>query len=74
LVVNRISDFAFTIGILLIIYIFQSVDFSVIFALVPYFINKTILFLGFNIHILELTGFLLFLGAMGKSAQIGLHV
>jgi len=53
--------------------IFQTVDFSTIFGLAPAFIDKNINFLGFNINILTLICILLFIGAMGKSAQIGLH-
>jgi NADH:ubiquinone oxidoreductase subunit 5 (subunit L)/multisubunit Na+/H+ antiporter MnhA subunit len=73
LVVNRISDFGFTIGIITIFIVFQTVDFSAVFALSPAFIDKTIVFLGFDINILSLICILLFIGAMGKSAQIGLH-
>lgn len=73
LVVNRISDFGFTIGIIVIFFVFQTVDFSTVFGLAPAFIDKTITFLGFDINILTLICILLFIGAMGKSAQIGLH-
>jgi proton-translocating NADH-quinone oxidoreductase chain L len=73
LVVNRISDFGFTIGIITIFFTFQTVDFSAVFALAPAFIDKTINFLGYNMNVLTLICVLLFVGAMGKSAQIGLH-
>ncbi len=73
LVVNRISDFGFTIGIITIFIVFQTVDFSTVFALAPAFIDKTINFVGFDINIISLICILLFIGAMGKSAQIGLH-
>jgi len=73
LIVNRISDFGLTIGIIIIFVVFQSSDFSIVFGLVPFFINKGLLFLNFEINILFLVCLLLFMGAMGKSAQIGLH-
>lgn len=53
--------------------IFQTVDFSTVFGIAPAFINKTLCFLGLQVNILTLICILLFIGAMGKSAQIGLH-
>lgn len=74
MVVNRVSDLFFTIGILAVFYTFQTVEFNVVFALAPFFANSTtILIFGCNVPVLALITFLLFLGAMGKSAQIGLH-
>lgn len=73
MVVNRIADLAFTVGVLAVFYTFQSVEFNVVFGLAPYFVNSTIIFSNFSISPLVLISFLLFLGAMGKSAQIGLH-
>ena len=73
LVVNRVADFALTIGIVTIFYTFKSLNFSVVFALTPFFANQLFLFMNYQIPILGLIGILLFLGAMGKSAQIGLH-
>lgn len=73
MVVNRIADLAFTVGILAIFYTFQTVDFSVVFGLAPYMINYTISFFNMQVSPLILISILLFLGAMGKSAQIGLH-
>jgi len=73
LVVNRVSDFGFTIGIITIFFVFQTIDFSTVFGLAPAFIDKNIIFLGFEVNVLTLICILLFIGAMGKSAQIGLH-
>jgi len=73
LVVNRISDFALTIGIICIFYLFRSLDFAIVFALAPLYANETFIFCGFTVNILSLISLLLFIGAMGKSAQIGLH-
>ena len=73
MVVNRIADLAFTIGVLAIFYTFQTVEFSIVFGLAAYFTNSTILFGCTPVSPLALISVLLFLGAMGKSAQIGLH-
>lgn len=73
MVVNRIADLAFTIGVLAVFYTFQTVEFNVVFGLAPYFANTTILFGNTCVSPLVLISLLLFLGAMGKSAQIGLH-
>lgn len=74
MVVNRVSDLFFTIGILAVYLIFQTVEFNTVFALAPFFTDGApISFVGYEIAPLTLITFLLFLGAMGKSAQIGLH-
>lgn len=73
MIINRIADLAFTVGVLAIFYTFQTVEFSVVFGLAPYFVNSTILFGNIAVSPLVLISLLLFLGAMGKSAQIGLH-
>ena len=58
---------------MVIFQIFKTIEFSPVFTLAPYFYKKYFIFLGFNFEILSTIGFLLFIGAMGKSAQIGLH-
>ena len=73
LIVNRIADFALTIGIVSIFLVFKSVDFHVVFPLAPFFFDSTFVFLGFDLPVLTVICSLLFIGAMGKSAQIGLH-
>lgn len=73
MVVNRIADLTFTVGILTIFYTFQTVEFSVVFGLAPYFTNTSILLGSTIVSPLTLITVLLFLGAMGKSAQVGLH-
>jgi NADH-quinone oxidoreductase subunit L len=72
-VVNRIGDFGFALGIFLIFYLFGTVNYSEVFALIPTIIDKNISFLGININAIDLICLLLFVGAMGKSAQILLH-
>jgi len=73
MVVNRVSDLFFTVGILIVFYTFQTVEFNTVFGLAPYVVHSTILFGGYAVSPVVLIATLLFLGAMGKSAQIGLH-
>ena len=73
LILNKIGDFGVLIAIVLIFIVFQSVNFSTVFPLVPYFFNKTVFFLFWELNVITLICFLLFIGAVGKSAQLGLH-
>ena len=72
-VVNRVGDFGFALGIFLIFYLFGTVNYSEVFASIPQIIDKELLFLGIQIKAIDLICILLFIGAMGKSAQIFLH-
>ena len=86
-VVNRVGDFGFALGIFAIFYVFGSVEFDTVFAVVaangdavPFgqaggapIQELTINFLGNDWHALTVIGLLLFVGAMGKSAQFMLH-
>ena len=72
-IVNRIGDFGFALGIVGIFFIFDSVQFDVIFSEVSKFEFHTIHFLGKDLSTINTLCFLLFIGAMGKSAQLGLH-
>ncbi|HEV2956414.1 MAG TPA: NADH-quinone oxidoreductase subunit L [Xanthobacteraceae bacterium] len=72
-VVNRVGDFGFALGIFALFMMVGAVDFETIFAQAPSLVGKTIHFLGFDVDALTLICFLLFLGAMGKSAQFLLH-
>ena len=71
--VNRVGDLGLILGICVIYKLTGSLDFNIVFADVSSFINTSILFFNINIPYIELACFLLFIGAMGKSAQIGLH-
>ena len=73
MIVNRIGDFGLALGIFAIYITFNSVEYSTVFALAPYFAHESLMFLGFEFHLLTLVGILLFIGAVGKSAQLGLH-
>ena len=72
-VVNRVGDFGFALGIFLIFYLFETVNYSEVFELVPTIIDKNLIFLGIEVNAIDLICLLLFIGAMGKSAQIFLH-
>src|SRR3984885_7112961 len=73
-VVNRIADLPFAVGIALIFFKFGSVEFSTIFPAVAQHQGDTYALFGTTFPAIEVIGFLLFIGAMGKSAKIGLHV
>src|SRR6202158_3035982 len=72
-VVNRVGDFGFALGIFAIFVLIGSIDFETIFAGAPGQVGKTINFLGWHADALTLICILLFMGAMGKSAQFLLH-
>ena len=72
-VVNRVGDFGFALGIFLIFYLFGTVNYSEVFQEIPTIIDKNLIFLGIEINAINLICLLLFIGAMGKSAQIFLH-
>jgi NADH-quinone oxidoreductase subunit L len=72
-VVNRVGDFGFALGIAAIYFMFGTVNFSEIFARAPELADSSIVFLGAEMHALTAICVLLFIGAMGKSAQLGLH-
>ena len=79
--VNRVGDFGLALGIFLIFYLFGTVNYDEVFKQIPStsaagvtpFLNKELIFLGLNFKAVDLICILLFIGAMGKSAQIFLH-
>ena len=72
-IVNRVGDFGFALGIFGCFMVFQSVDFDTIFAAAPGVAGKPMQFLAWQPDTLTLLCLLLFMGAMGKSAQFLLH-
>ena len=72
-VVNRVGDFGFVLGILAIFALTGSVSFDAIFESVSSYQPATISIFGLQLPALEVVSVLLFIGAMGKSAQLGLH-
>ena len=71
--VNRVGDFGLALGIFLIFYYFGTINYVEVFNLIPTLVSEKINFLGFNFVVIDLICILLFIGAMGKSAQIFLH-
>ncbi|MFV0472902.1 MAG: NADH-quinone oxidoreductase subunit L [Pikeienuella sp.] len=72
-IVNRVGDFGFLLGIFGIFFLVDSLSFDDIFAAAPELAGMTISFIGAEFNAAELLTFLLFIGAMGKSAQFLLH-
>ena len=72
-VVNRVGDFGFALGIFLIFYLFGTVNYNEVFQQIPTITDTNLNFLGIEFGAINLICFLLFIGAMGKSAQILLH-
>lgn len=73
MIMNRIGDFGLALGIMGIFSIFKTVDFAVIFACVNFFSDTKFMFCNFQVSALNTICILLFIGAVGKSAQLGLH-
>ena len=73
MLMNRIADVFFIFAIILILFYFKTVNYIIVFSLIEFFQNSTIFIFFTEIKIIDLILFLLFLGAIGKSAQIGLH-
>ena len=72
-VVNRVGDFGFSLGIFGTFLVFGSVSIDTILAAVPQHTGQTFSFLGSTVDVMTCLTLLLFVGAMGKSAQLGLH-
>ncbi|MBI3569934.1 MAG: NADH-quinone oxidoreductase subunit L [Gammaproteobacteria bacterium] len=73
--VNRVGDFGFLLGIAAIYLYFGTLDYAAVFAVAPQFVPQTLtIFPGVEWSLLTVVGILLFVGAMGKSAQVPLHV
>lgn len=74
MLVNRVGDINIIFAIVTIFYVFKSVDYSTVFALAYNFVNSTINIFNYDISVLNLICIFIFIGAVGKSAQVGLHV
>ncbi len=72
-IVNRVGDFGFALGIFATFTAFGTISFNSIFASAPDHVGKTMEFLGYQVDTLTVICVLLFIGAMGKSAQFLLH-
>jgi len=74
LLTNRIGDFGLSLAIFFLFFLFKSVDYVTMFSTAPLFEKVEFSFFYIDIPIYNIIGFFLFLGAIGKSAQLGLHV
>jgi NADH:ubiquinone oxidoreductase subunit 5 (subunit L)/multisubunit Na+/H+ antiporter MnhA subunit len=74
MIVNRIGDVGLALAMFVCFATFKSIEFSTMFSLAPYVTSDVTSLCGFSINSLTLIGILLFIGAVGKSAQLGLHV
>jgi len=72
-IVNRVGDFGFALGVMAIFFMFSTISFDEVFRRAELYNERSIEFLGMHIHALTLICILLFIGSMGKSAQLGLH-
>ena len=72
-IVNRVGDFGFSLGIFAVFMVFHTVSFDTVFAEAPNYVGTSIVFLDISVDTLTAICLLLFIGAMGKSAQLGLH-
>jgi proton-translocating NADH-quinone oxidoreductase chain L len=73
MLVNRVGDFFLLLAMFAIYFLFNSLDYDVVFTLVPLMVSYKMIFMGFELPVLDIICVCLFLGAMGKSAQLGLH-
>jgi NADH-quinone oxidoreductase subunit L len=72
-IVNRVGDFGFSLGIFGTFLVFGTVSIPEILAMAPEMAGSTFNFLGLRLDVMTTLCILLFIGAMGKSAQLGLH-
>jgi len=72
-VVNRVGDLGFMLGIFGTYLVFQTTSIPEILAAAPAMSGSTITFVGLRLYTMDILCILLFIGAMGKSAQLGLH-
>ncbi|NWF76804.1 MAG: NADH-quinone oxidoreductase subunit L [Nitrospirae bacterium] len=73
-IVNRFGDFGFALGIFMVFLTFGTIHYEPVFSSVKNYIGHTVNFLGLEVDLITLIALLLFCGAVGKSAQIPLHV
>ena len=73
-IVNRFGDFGFGLGVFMIFLTFGTLHYADVFSNVSSMVGKTVNFLGWNVDLPTLIALLLFCGAVGKSAQLPLHV
>ena len=72
-IVNRVGDFGFALGVFGVFFVFGTLDFTAVFEMAAGMEGESFLFAGFDVDTLTTLCILLFIGAMGKSAQLFLH-
>src|SRR3954470_3134717 len=72
-IVNRVGDFGFMLGIFGVFFIFGTLDFDTVFRTAPHFVGHRFHFGSWDVDVLTTLCILLFIGALGKSGQLGLH-
>jgi len=73
MLINRVGDFALLLAIFTIYFNFNSLNYDTVFTLVPFNLENQIIVGGFHLPVIDTICVFLFLGAMGKSAQLGFH-
>ncbi len=73
MVMNRIGDFGLSLGVFALFYNFRALDYDTIFSLVPYLKDNAFFLVFKNVSVIDAVCAFLFIGAIGKSAQMGLH-
>ena len=73
MIINRIGDFGLALGIFGVFVLFKAVDYSTVFAMAPNFVGHSMTFFNIEFDAYTIVCILLFVGSVGKSAQLGLH-
>jgi NADH-quinone oxidoreductase subunit L len=73
MIINRIGDFGLALGIFIFFYVFRSLNYSVISTLAAENSEFYFVFFDYEVNALTLACLFIFIGCMGKSAQVGLH-
>jgi NADH-ubiquinone oxidoreductase chain 5 len=73
MLVNRVGDFFILLAMFVFLVVFNTLNYDSVFSIVPFFQSYSFDFFGYSISLIDLICIFIFLGAMGKSAQIGLH-
>ncbi len=73
MLINRVGDFALLLAIFTIYFVFNSLNYDIVFTTFPYFQEYRLVVGMYQIPVMDVICILLFIGAMGKSAQLGLH-
>lgn len=72
-IMNRIGDFFFIMGVAAVFSLYRSVDFLTVFAAIPYYRGAQFNLCGYSVLYSDYIGLCFFIGAVAKSAQVGLH-